>query len=84
GDVILAEPPHIDLSNPGLINFILHIQFKHMWWEDNRSADWLANHSLVQSSFDVISLETPPRELQNILFDDIFGACMPRNVCLVS
>ncbi|GAU35182.1 hypothetical protein TSUD_319920 [Trifolium subterraneum] len=68
----------------GLIDFDWQIQFKHTWREGNRSADWLANHSLVHSSFDVISLETPPRELQSVLFDDIFGACMPRNVCLVS
>ncbi|GAU33771.1 hypothetical protein TSUD_393330 [Trifolium subterraneum] len=64
----------------GLIDFDWQIQFKHTWREGNRNTDWLANHSLVHSSFDVISLETPPRELQSILFDDISGACMPRNV----
>ncbi|GAU47272.1 hypothetical protein TSUD_280950 [Trifolium subterraneum] len=81
----LNEATHILIRRiKGLIDFDWQIQFKYTWREGNRSVDWLANHSLVHSSFDVISLETPPRELHSILFDDISGACMPRNVCLVS
>jgi len=29
-------------------------------------------------------LETPPNELRSLLFDDLSGTCMPRNVILVS
>jgi hypothetical protein len=64
-------------------NLQWHVAFKHTWREGYRCADWLANYSLSQSSFDVRDLETPPRELQNFLFDDISGACMPRNVNVV-
>ncbi|GAU10638.1 hypothetical protein TSUD_421140, partial [Trifolium subterraneum] len=64
-------------------NLQWHITFKHTWREGNRCADWLANFSLSQSSFDVRNLETPPRELQSLIFDDISGACMPRNVNVI-
>jgi ribonuclease HI len=66
------------------INFDWWILFRHTWREGNRSADWLANHSLVHSSFDVILLENPPKDLQSILFDDFSVAYLPRNVRLVS
>jgi ribonuclease HI len=57
-----------------------HVIFMHTWREGNRCADWLASYSLNQSSYDVSILEVPPRELQNLLFDDFSGACMPRSV----
>ncbi|PNY13092.1 nucleic acid binding protein [Trifolium pratense] len=60
-----------------LISRNWQIQFKHTRRKGNRSADWLPNHSFTHNSFDLMMLETPPRELQSILFDDIYGACMP-------
>ncbi|CAJ2630361.1 unnamed protein product [Trifolium pratense] len=62
-----------------LSNLQWHVMFKHTWREGNRCADWLASFSLNQSSYDVRILEDPPRELQQILFDDVSGACMPRS-----
>ncbi|KEH24196.1 hypothetical protein MTR_7g105720 [Medicago truncatula] len=50
--------------------------------EGNRAADWLANFNLTLNAFDFHVMETPPRELQNILFDDKSDACVPRNVRL--
>ncbi|MCH80855.1 ribonuclease H protein, partial [Trifolium medium] len=66
-----------------LISRNWQIQFKHMRREGNRCAYWLANYSFTHNSFDVMMLETPPRELQSILFDDIYGTCMLRIVCIV-
>ncbi|CAJ2667736.1 unnamed protein product [Trifolium pratense] len=66
-----------------LSNLQWHVMFKHTWREGNRCADWLASFSLNQSSYDVRILEDPPRELQQILFDDVSGACMPRSVRVV-
>jgi len=54
------------------------------WREGNISADWLANFSILMDFLDFHILENPPSELQSLLFDDIYGACMPRNVCLIS
>jgi hypothetical protein len=48
----------------------------HTWREGNRSADWLANFSYSLDSFDINVLETPPRELQCMLFHDISGVCL--------
>jgi ribonuclease HI len=56
------------------------VQVLHTWREGNRSADWLANYSLSMSSFDFSIVESPPSELRSLLFDDLSGACMPRNV----
>ncbi|CAJ2649539.1 unnamed protein product [Trifolium pratense] len=66
-----------------LSNLQWHVMFKHTCREGNRCADWLASFSLNQSSYDVRILEDPPRELQQILFDDVSGACMPRSVRVV-
>jgi len=60
------------------------VQINHIWREGNRSADWLTNFSLSLDSFDLHVIETPPRELRCLLFDDISGACMPRNVRLIA
>ncbi|GAU44619.1 hypothetical protein TSUD_378970 [Trifolium subterraneum] len=59
-----------------------HVQINHTWREENKSADWLANYSLTLNSFDLHVLETPPRELQSLLFYDFSGTCMPRSVRL--
>ncbi|CAJ2669285.1 unnamed protein product [Trifolium pratense] len=66
-----------------LKNMNWHVQFNHTWREGNRSADWLANFSLTLNSFDLHVLESPPRELQSLIFDDVSGACMPRSVRIV-
>jgi len=67
-----------------LKNMSWQVQINHIWREGNRSADWLANFSLSLDSFDLHVIETPPRELRCLLFDDISGACMPRNVRLIA
>ena len=51
-------------------NMNWHVQINHTWREGNRAADWLANFSLTLNAFDFHVIETPPRELQNIIFDD--------------
>ncbi|XP_045799725.1 uncharacterized protein LOC123893927 [Trifolium pratense] len=63
-----------------LISRNWQIQFKHTRRKGNKSADWLRNHSFTHNSFDLMMLETPPRELQSIIFDDIYGTYMPRIV----
>ncbi|RHN63570.1 putative ribonuclease H-like domain-containing protein [Medicago truncatula] len=60
------------------------VKITHTWREGNRSADWLANFSISMDFLDFHILETPPSELQSLLVDDIIGACMPRNVRLIS
>jgi len=59
-----------------------HGQINHTWSESNRVVDWLANFNLTLNAFNFNVMKTPPRELQNILFDDKSDTCMPRNVCL--
>ncbi|GAU37815.1 hypothetical protein TSUD_276320 [Trifolium subterraneum] len=65
-----------------LIKMNWDVQINHTWREGNKSVDWLANYSLTLNSFDLHVLETPPRELQSLLFYDFSGNCMPRNVRL--
>jgi len=67
-----------------LKNMSWQVQINHIWREGNRSVDWLANFSLSLDSFDLHVIETPPRKLQYLLFDDISGACMARNVRLIA
>jgi hypothetical protein len=55
-----------------------------LWCEGNKSADWLANFSYSLDSFDIHDLETPPRELQSMLFDDICGDWIYMNVHVIS
>ncbi|GAU15867.1 hypothetical protein TSUD_40880 [Trifolium subterraneum] len=62
------------------MNWQVHIN--HTWREGNKSTDWLANFSLSLNSFELHVLEAPPRDLKRLLFDDISGACIPRNVPL--
>jgi len=66
-----------------ILNRNWKIQVHHTLREGNRSVDWLANFSLTMDSWNLILLETPSTELNSLLFDDIFGACMPRNVRLI-
>jgi hypothetical protein len=75
-----GETPILIRCIQDLISRNWQTQFTHTRRERNRSADWLANHSFTHNSFDVVMLETSPRELQSILFDNISGVCMPRIV----
>ena len=67
-----------------LKNMSWQVQINHIWQEGNRSADWLANFSLSLDSFDLHVIETPPRELRYLLFDDISDASMSQNVRLIA
>ena len=60
------------------------VQYCHIWKEDNRCADWLANFSLSLDSFVCARMKTLPSELHKLMFDDISGIYMPRNVRLIS
>jgi len=59
------------------------LKVTHTWCEGNISAYWLANFSTSMDFLDFHILETPPSELQSLLFKDISGACMPRKVRLI-
>jgi len=65
-----------------LLKMSWSVQLNHTWREGNMSADWLANLSISRDHFNFIVLESPPSEIQRILFDNLSGACMPRNVRL--
>ncbi|MCI32919.1 ribonuclease H protein [Trifolium medium] len=49
------------------------VQVRHTWWEENISADWLANYSISMSPFSCSIVESPPSELRSLLFDNLFG-----------
>jgi len=57
-----------------------HTQVIQSWHEGNICDDWLANFSLFFNFWNLLVLESPPTELQNHMFDDIYRACMPRNM----
>jgi len=59
-----------------------HTQVIHTWREGNKCVDWLANFSLSLNSWNLVALESSPDELQSLMFDDISGARMPRNMQL--
>jgi hypothetical protein len=40
----------------------------------------MANFSFSLNSFNIYVMETPPNEVSSLLFADISGACMPRNI----
>jgi hypothetical protein len=65
------------------LNLSWTVQINHTLREGNRSAVWLANFSISMDSMNFNLLETPPNELQSLLFTDLFGACMSKNVILV-
>jgi ribonuclease HI len=56
------------------LSWTVHIN--HTWRGGNRSVDWLANFSISSDSMDFYILETPPIELQRLLFDDISEICI--------
>ena len=60
-----------------------HTQVIHTLQEGNKCADWLANFSLSLNSWNLVVLESPPSELQRLIYDDISGACMPRNLRVI-
>jgi len=35
------------------------------------------------NSWNLVVLESPPSELQRLIYDDISGACMPRNLRVI-
>lgn len=59
------------------------MKINHNWREGNISVDWLANISITKDHLNLLVLETPHRELQRLMSDDVSGACMLRNVSLV-
>jgi len=65
-----------------LLKMSWNVQLNHTWREGNRGADWLANLSIFTDHFNFLVLESPPSEVQRILFDDLSRTCMPRNVRL--
>ncbi|GAU41583.1 hypothetical protein TSUD_271920 [Trifolium subterraneum] len=77
---INGKPPILVCRIQELLKLNWQVQFKHIWREGNRSADWLANFSFSLNSFQIHVMETPPSGILNLLFDDISGACMPRNI----
>jgi len=50
----------------------------------NISVDWIVNFSISMDVLEFHNLETPPSELQSLLFDVIYEFCMPKNVHLIS
>jgi len=40
----------------------------------------MANFNFSLDSFNIHVMETPPSGILSLLFDDISGACMPRNI----
>jgi len=75
-----GKPPTLVHRIQELLKLNWHMHFNHTWREGNRSADWLANFSFSLNSFEIYVMETPPSGISSLLFDDIYGACMPRNV----
>ena len=65
-----------------LLSLDWQVQVLHTLREGNQSADWLANYSLSLDSYCYSMVESPPTNIRSLLFDDIYGACMPRNVRL--
>jgi len=55
-----------------LKNMSWRVQINHTWRDGNISTNWLANFSLFLDTFDLHMIETPPKELQRLLFYDIF------------
>jgi ribonuclease HI len=77
---INGNPPTLVRRIQELLKLNWQVLFNHTWREGNRSADWLANFSFSLNSFNTYVMETPHREVSSLLFDDISGACMPRNI----
>ncbi|XP_045821836.1 uncharacterized protein LOC123914696 [Trifolium pratense] len=65
-----------------LLKLRWHVQINHTLREENRNTDWLANFSISMDHLNVFVLENSPKELQKLFFDNVSGACMPKNVRL--
>lgn len=63
-----------------LLKLNWQVLFNHTWREGNRSAVWLANLSFSMDSFNIHVMDTPPSEVSSLLFYDISGASMPKNI----
>lgn len=63
-----------------LLKLNWQVDFNHTWREGNKSADWLANLSFSMDSFNIHVMDTPPSEVSSLLFYDICGANMPKNI----
>ena len=88
---MITENCNFSGMTPTMVRHIRHllslswtVKITHTWREGNRSADWLANFSISIDFLDFRILETPPSQLQSLLFDDISETCMPRSVRLIS
>ena len=77
---INGNPPTLVRRIQELFKLNWQVLFNHTWREGNRSAEWLANFSFSLNSFNTYVMETPHREVLSLIFNDIFGACMPRNI----
>jgi hypothetical protein len=55
----------------------------HNCCEGNKSGFSLSNSSTTIVHLNLIVLETPPSDLQQFLFDDVYGTHTPRNVNLI-
>lgn len=58
------------------------MNINHIGREGNKTADWLATSNLTLNTFDFYVMETPLKELQNIIFNDISDTYIPRYVRL--
>jgi len=81
---LMGRPSSLMRLIRNLLDRSWHVEIHYSWREaGNRSVGWLANFSLTMDSWDFVVLETPLSELNSLLFNDISGACMSRNVRLV-
>jgi ribonuclease HI len=78
-----GNPPTLVRRIGELIKLNWQVQFNHTCREGNISADWMANFSFSLNSFNIHVMETPPNEVSNLLFADVSGACMPRNIHVI-
>ncbi|CAJ2647032.1 unnamed protein product [Trifolium pratense] len=80
---INGKPPTLVRRIQELLKLNWQVQINHTWREGNRCADWLANFSFSLNSFQIHVMKTRPSGISSLLFDDISGACMPRNIRVI-
>jgi hypothetical protein len=81
---MVTENCNINGNVPTLIKHIRNlknmnwqVEINHTGREGNRSTDWLTNFSFTLNSFDLYFIETPPKDLRSLLFEDMYGlACL--------
>jgi hypothetical protein len=78
-----GSPPTLVRRIEELLKLNWRVQFNHTCRERNRSADWMANFSISLNSFNIHVIQTPPNEVSSLLFTDISGACMPKNIHII-